>query len=208
MQHSLVSAVRHLVETGSLRLTDDRDLIESSLRGDRGAFETLVNRYKRLVVHIVHRIVSDAPDAEDLYQEIFMRVFEGLPRFRREAKMSTWIGKIAYNTCVNYLHRKREILFCDLPEDARSVEGLSVSRSQQDEQIERKDLAERLENEIQSMPPVFRIILTLYHLQEMTYREIGEVMDLPEGTVKSYLFRARRLLRQRLVAKYEEDDLR
>jgi RNA polymerase sigma-70 factor (ECF subfamily) len=189
-------------------LIEDRDLIESSLRGDQDAFESLVNRYKRLVVHIVHRMIADAVDAEDVYQEIFVKVYEGLPRFRREAKMSTWIGRIAYNTCINHLQKKREVLFGDLLWNDQGAEVLLKSHSSPGEQVERADLAERLETEIRSMPVQFRTILTLYHLQEMSYREIGELMHLPEGTVKSHLFRARKLLRHRLSAKYEEEDLR
>ncbi|KPJ59366.1 MAG: hypothetical protein AMJ46_11565 [Latescibacteria bacterium DG_63] len=189
-------------------MAKDRDLVEGALRGDQGAFERLLNRYKRLVVHIVHRMIANESDAEDAYQEVFMKVYEALPRFRLEAKLSTWIGKIAYNTCINHLNKKRELLFDDLLPDDRPVDSLLKNHSRPDNQVEGADLAKRVEAEIKIMPVQFRTILTLYHLESMSYREIGEVINLPEGTVKSYLFRARKLLKHRLLAKYGEEELR
>ena len=170
--------------------------------------ESLVTRYRPLVTHIVYRTISRRGDAEDVCQEILLRVCQGLPGFRFESKMSTWIARIAYNTCINYSQKKREVLLDDFPGDNHGVETLPETQSRPDERCEQADLAERVEAEIRKLPPQFRAILTLFHLEDMNYREIGEVMNLPEGTVKSYLFRARKQLRQRLMERYEEEDLR
>jgi RNA polymerase sigma factor (sigma-70 family) len=191
-------------------LAEDRELIKKSLSGDGEAFRSLVNRYKRLVVRIVHRMVPNETDAEDVYQEVFTRVYQALPRFRLESKMSTWIGRIAYNTCLNHLSKRREVLFEDLRTEGnagRIEEALLKSHSLPDRQVERTELVELLETEMERMPAQLRTILTLYHSEELSYREIGEIMDLPEGTVKSYLFRARKYLRLRLISAYGEDSL-
>ena len=170
--------------------------------------DSLVTRYRPLVTHIVYRTVARRADAEDVCQEVFLRVCQGLPEFRFESKMSTWIARIAYNTCINHLQKRREVLFGDLPGNDVSVEAAPAPCARPDERAERADLAGLLEAEIRRLPPHFRTILTLFHLGDMSYREIGEVMDLPEGTVKSYLFRARKLLRQRLMRSYGEEELR
>ncbi|UCF78037.1 MAG: sigma-70 family RNA polymerase sigma factor [Candidatus Eiseniibacteriota bacterium] len=188
-------------------MAEDRILIEESLSGDQEAFRSLVNRYGGLVVHIVHRMIRNAADAEDVYQDVFLKVYQALPRFRLESKMSTWIATITYNTCVNHLRKKKEVLLGDLTEENEEGMRLRTDCPSPVERAERVDIAERLETEIGKMPPQFRTVLTLFHLEDMTYREIAQVMNLPEGTVKSHLFRARKLLRRRLAERYGEEEL-
>jgi RNA polymerase sigma factor (sigma-70 family) len=182
-------------------------LVEDMAELDSTTLESLVARYRPLVTHIVYRTVSRRADAEDVCQEVFLRVCQGLPGFRYESKMSTWVARIAYNACINHLQKKREVLLDDLPGNEYGVDGVPASHARPDECSERADLAERLEAEIRKLPPQFRTILTLFHLEDMNYREIGEVMNMPEGTVKSYLFRARKQLRERLIKKYGEEGL-
>lgn len=192
----------------SARLAGSVILVEDMAEGDSTTLESLVTRHRPLVAHIVYRTIGGRADAEDVCQEVFLRVCQGFPGFRCESKASTWIARIAYNTCINYLQKKREVLIDDLPGDDRGVEALPATRMRPDERAQSEDLAGLLEVEIRTLPPHFRTILTLFHLEDMSYGEIGEVMNLPEGTVKSYLFRARRRLRQRLMRKYDEEDLR
>lgn len=192
----------------STSLARGGDLAGDKTERDSATVESLVNRYRPLVTHIVYRTLGGRADAEDVCQEVLLRICQGLQDFRFESKMSTWIARIAYNTCINHLQKKRETLIGDLPGNDRVVEDFRAERALQDEQTVRADLAERLEAEIRTMPEQLRTILTLYHLDDMSYLEIGEVMNLPEGTVKSYLFRARRQLRQKLMRKYNREDFR
>jgi RNA polymerase sigma factor (sigma-70 family) len=188
-------------------LTAHRRLAREILDGNKGAFESLVKEFQAMVVHIVSRMVLDPADREDLYQDVFMKVYQNLADFRFESKLSTWIATIANNTCLNHLRKKRESPLEETFPGIESADQLPGNHVMPDENVERSDLALRLQSEIDRMPPHFRAIVTLYHLEGMSYGEIAEVLNLPEGTVKSHLFRGRRLLKERLARRYRQEDI-
>ncbi|MCK4403569.1 MAG: sigma-70 family RNA polymerase sigma factor [candidate division Zixibacteria bacterium] len=188
-------------------MTDDKLLINKILAGNKKAFQSLVEEYQRLVSHIVFRMVSYSVDREDICQDVFLKVYQNLGGFKFESKLSTWIAKIAYNTCISYLEKKRIPLFDDLSSKNKSLESISDCSIRPDEIVEGREISFLLQTEIEKMPVRFRTILTLYHLDQMSYNQIGQTMGLPQGTVKSYLFRARRLLKENLMAKYQPEDL-
>jgi RNA polymerase sigma factor (sigma-70 family) len=181
--------------------------IEKILAGDKEACQSLVEEYQRLVSHIVFRMVSNQADREDICQDVFLKVYQNLKEFRSESKISTWVAKIAYNTCINYLEKKRLLLWDDVPSQAQTPRSFPERGDRPDCFTEEKELTIHLHREIEKLPVHFRTILTLYHLDGMSYNEIGKITGMPEGTVKSYLFRARRLLKERLSAKYQPEDL-
>ncbi len=180
-------------------------LVERILAGETKAFEELVKDHQRLVGHVVFRIISDPGDREEICQEVFMKVYRNLSRFRGESKLSTWIAKIAYNRCYDYLSAKNLPLADDTFEDV--VPNIPDKNSTPDQKTELKDISDRLKAEINNLPPQARTIITLYHLDELSYAEIGKIMNLPEGTVKSHLFRSRQLLKRRLLSKYDREEL-
>ncbi len=190
---------------------DSRALIEEILGGNHRAFQTFVDRYQRLVSHIVFRMVSNRADREDLCQEVFVKVYHSLSGFQYGSKVSTWIGRIAYNTCVNHLQKRKVPLLDDLrPADDEAHSALDSVADEAvalDTAAENRDLFERVQAEMEFLSPQYRAVLTLYHLDEMTYEEIAEITALPMGTVKSYLFRARQILRDRLRKKYRMEDI-
>ncbi len=186
---------------------DSELLVKKTLAGNKKAFESIIQQHQRLVSHVVFRMVQNPADREDVCQDVFLKVYEGLGGFKFESKLSTWIAKIAYNTCLNYLEKKTVPLFDDLTPEEQSLESFPSRVQGPDRIVEEKEASVLLRSEIDRMPVHYRTILTLYHLDQMSYKEIGETMDLPEGTVKSYLFRARRLLKDRLMAKYQREDL-
>lgn len=188
-------------------LDDERNLVRDILDGDASAFERLVGRYQGLVIHIVYRMITGREEREDLCQEVFMRIYRNLAGFRFQSKLSTWIARVAYNTCMNQLDKKREILLADLWPDLETCDDLSGNAETPDKIAETSDISSRLRTEIDQLPVAYRTILTLYHLDQLTYKEIGRIMDLPEGTVKSHLFRARKQLRARLLSRYRREDL-
>ncbi|MCR4439636.1 MAG: sigma-70 family RNA polymerase sigma factor [bacterium] len=183
------------------------ELVARVLAGDRSAFRLLVEEYEGLVGHIVFRMVKEPEDRQDLCQEVFLRVYRHLPEFRGDCKLSTWIARIAYNSCLNWLQKKRPQLYERSAADGPSLDELPAPHPSPEEAATRQDLRERLEQEIMALATPYRTVLTLYHVEHMSYAEIGRVMGLPQGTIKSYLFRARKRLKDRLLARYEREEL-
>jgi len=188
-------------------LDDSERLVRKIISGNAEAFRVVVDQNKRLVSHIVFRMIRNETDREDLCQDIFIRVYQNLSSFQFKSKLSTWIARIAYNTCGNYLEKKKIPLYEDIASNKVSIESHCDYSAQPDTQAELEDVSIKLRTEIDKLPAQFAAIITLYHLDDMSYREIGSIMNMPEGTVKSYLFRARKLLKDRLLTKYQMEDL-
>jgi RNA polymerase sigma factor (sigma-70 family) len=186
---------------------ESRLLVKKTLAGNKKAFESIIQQHQRLVSHIVFRMVANQAEREDICQDVFVKVYQHLESFQFGSKLSTWIAKIAYNTCLNYLEKKKVLLFDDVSSDDRSMESLPGDTSGPDRLAEEKQTSSLLRKEIRKLPVHYRTIITLYHLDQMSYKEIAETMDLPQGTVKSHLFRARKLLKERLMSKYQPEDL-
>ena len=168
--------------------------------GDRQAFREFIEKYQRLVAAIVFRMVYNAADREDICQNVFLKIFAHIGQFEGGSRISAWIGRIASNTCINHLRKKRLPLYDDIagPEaDLGNIAGDAPTPEQLNEQA---DLSFSLQEEIARLPVHYRLVLTMFHFSEMNYDEIGQALDLPAGTVKSHLFRARRRLRDRLAA--------
>lgn len=188
-------------------MDNERSLVQRILGGDRASFRSIVEEYGGMVSHIVFRMVQDESEREDLAQEVFLRVYQSLDGFEFRSKMSTWIARIAYNTCLNFLGRKRPALLEDEVPDGGGVDAFPSGLPAPDAAAHRVEVAEILEREIQRLPVKHRTALTLYHLHGLSYEEIGEAMGLPDGTVKSYLFRARQELHDRLASLYSREEL-
>jgi RNA polymerase sigma factor (sigma-70 family) len=188
-------------------MTDQKILVEKILAGDRNTFRTLVERHRRLVTHFVFRMIPAGPDREDICQEVFLKVYQNLGRFRFDSSLSTWIGKIARNTCLSFLEKKKLPLYEDLIDENKGFERANNERARPDCSVAEKEIWGILRKEIDRLPAVYKTIVTLYHVDRMSYAEIADIMNMPEGTVKSYLFRARRLMKNRLLSKYQREEL-
>jgi len=188
-------------------MEDNRVLVNKILRGDPAAFQKLVTNHKRLVGQIVFRLISNVTEREDLCQDVFIRVYQNLGQFQFQAKLSTWIARIAYNTCLNFLEKKRLPLYEDHVPDGETVDDCMGEVESPDQWTQNRQMSVHVSEEIDSLPVIYGTIVSLYHLQDMTYAEIGEILSLPDGTVKSYLFRARKMLKERLVARFAQEEL-
>jgi RNA polymerase sigma-70 factor (ECF subfamily) len=189
-------------------LKDSSDeALRSFEKGDRTAFARLMEAHLRLVMHITARMVRNPEDQKDLCQEIFLKVYQNLETFRHESKLSTWIAKIAYHSCLNHLQKKRALFMNDAAAPKRSSDPPDMNGLAPDSEFAEWDANERLHREIAQLPVRYRTVLTLYHLDEMSCKEISQIMSLPEGTVKSHLFRARRLLKEKLLKQYRKEEL-
>lgn len=188
-------------------MEDERNVIEKILAGETGYYRDLIEAHRNLVIHIAFRMVDNSDDREDICQEVFIKAYQNLSGFRHNAKFSTWLGKITYNTCLNYLTKKKVPLYDDIAPEGETIESQPGETSAPDKIASEGNISDILKLEIGSLPTLHRTVLTLYHLDGLSYREIGEVMDLPEGTVKSYLFRARKSLKKRLSGKYRKEEI-
>lgn len=174
----------------------DRELVEAVLRGAPGAFERLVREYQGLCWHIVYRMVRHPEDARDLCQETFLRVHQCLHQYRQESALKSWIGQVAYSIALRHLQRKRIPLYEpaadeEMPSPLENLgDGFDLEQAFGDAQV-----ARRLHTAIDTLPPVQRAVLTLYHLEELGIPEISTITGLASGTIKSHLFRARLRLR-------------
>jgi RNA polymerase sigma factor (sigma-70 family) len=184
-------------------MIDQQDLVRHILDGDKRAFRTLVEQHQRLVGHVVFRMLPMEADREDLCQEVFLRVYQNLGRFRFDAKLSTWIATIAHNCCLDFLAKKRLPLYDDLAVDGEMPEPAAPDSFSPEQITSDGETAGILRREIDHLPPVYKTIVTLYHLDDLSYGEIARIMNMPEGTIKSYLFRARRLLKDRLAVQFQ-----
>ncbi len=178
---------------------DDHALVSRIISGDKQAFRLLIKQHERLVAHMVSRLVDRNEDREELCQDVFLRVYEKIGDFNFQSKLSTWIATIAYRMGINHL-RKKKIELSDIPEDG-SFTAHFISSDDAQESMEDNEIEEMTLKLIDGLPTHYKTILTLYHVDQMNYGEIGEVTGMPEGTVKNYLFRARNLLKEK-VKKY------
>jgi RNA polymerase sigma factor (sigma-70 family) len=187
--------------------SESRLLVAEVLNGKSAAFKILIERHQKLVSHVVFRMVSNRSDREDICQEVFIKVYQNLSGFNYESKLSTWIASIAYNTCINHLEKKRLLLLNDLHQEENALEQYPSHTVTPDSYAETQDIATRVRSEIDKLPVHFRAVVTMYHLNEMSYEEITKATGMPLGTVKSYLFRGRKFLKDRLSEKYQLEDI-
>jgi RNA polymerase sigma-70 factor (ECF subfamily) len=186
-------------------MIDDRALVLKILSGDTQAFAVLINQHQRLVAHMVGRLVKKDEEKEELCQDVFLRVHEKLGAFSFQSKLSTWIATIAYRQAINHL-RKQKMFFSDLPEE-ESFTKKFIEEENPETLHEEDDLDQFIMTLIGQLPPQYKTILTLYHVEGMSYPEICEVTEMPEGTVKNYLFRARNLLKEKVRKHLGKEEL-
>ncbi|MGI4762368.1 MAG: RNA polymerase sigma factor [Janthinobacterium lividum] len=194
----------------------DQQLVAQVLGGDTAAFGQVVQRTEGLVTQLVFKLIRHPADRPDLAQEVYLKVFKNLAGFKFQAKLSTWVGQITYNTCLHYLEKKQLVLLDpaelaphDAGEASRRAPPPPVAGPDYDPEtaLFGQDLAGILGAAIEQLPPLYRTLIALYHQQELSYEEIAQITSLPDGTVKNYLFRARKILKQHLLARHQRDDL-
>ena len=176
-----------------MQAVNERALVERCRSGDEDAFQELVESYKNLVFALIARTVQNRSRAEDLSQEVFLRVHRGLPYFRGEARLSTWIYRIVGNVCV---HGKP--VTASIDGEGGHVEAESPAAGIVDRQFGDIELRDRLEKAITRLPPNYRLVIAGHYLEGMRYEDLAEALQLPLGTVKTQLHRAKQQLRRLL----------
>lgn len=170
----------------------DRKLIELCRGGDRAAQRELVERHQRPVFQVALRILGSREDAADVAQTSFLKVFERLGQYDPEQRLFSWVYRIAVNEAIDHLKRSRR--HDELPEDM-----LSTAAGPEDH-ADNGRLSRALQNGLSSIPDDYRIVLVLRHFSDCSYEEIAVIVGVPEKTVKSRLYGARQMLKERLLA--------
>lgn len=203
------------MKTNKNHLLTDKQLVQNVLQGNNRAFAHIIQLTEKLVASIVLKLIKDPEDQKDLAQDIYLKAYNRLSGFQFHSKLSTWVAQIAYNTCYDYLKKKR-IPIIDMHSNSQeSIEDGSykekneflTDNSDAGFPLLIKERQEILVRAIESLPPLYKTLITLYHQESLSYDEIGTITNLPAGTVKNYLFRARKKMKDILLEQYKKEEL-
>lgn len=185
-------------------MTSESILVKRAKAGDTRAFEALVNQHARYVYTLTNRLLSDAQEAEDLAQETFIRAWRGLEKFRGESQFRTWLYRIATNLCYNRLPSLKQELAALDPDDTLL---LADKAPRAEQQVIRAEQQAELKDVIDTLPESYRLLVILRHVHDLSYAEIAQITDLPLGTVKTGIFRARKMLKERLESVWVKNNV-
>ena len=170
----------------------DHALVKRCLRGDRQALTALIEEYQRPLYNAAYRILGNPEDAADATQAAFLKAFEHLDSYNPKYKFFSWIYRIAVNESINQAKRSRIYQPVD---ESTAESGPGPYR-----QTEHGDTAHQVQEALMALPEHYRTVLVLRHFADRSYREIGDILEIPEKTVKSRIFSARKLMKEQLVA--------
>ena len=174
---------------------DENDLVSRCRAGDDAAFAELVDQYKDLVYGLIYRLTFDRSQVDDLAQDVFLKVHRGLPYFRGEARLSTWIYRIVQNVCSQArAQRVPDVSYDQTSGDRPRLEPAVTDRAARD-----LELRDRLEKAIAQLPESYQMLVAAHYLQGVQYEALAEALNIPLGTVKTHLYRAKRRLRELLT---------
>jgi RNA polymerase sigma-70 factor (ECF subfamily) len=187
----------------NLREFTDGELIVKALSGREDGFEELVRRYQRPITNYVYRMLGNYDASLDVTQEIFIKVYNSMARYCPDYKFSTWLYKISHNAAIDYMRRH------SIHEQSLEVENedgvyqvqFESKRPSPEQERERSEWREEIDTVVKKLPTGYRELIVLRHTQDLSYDEIAEITNLPLGTVKNRLFRAREMMREILVGR-------
>ncbi|HXL75922.1 MAG TPA: RNA polymerase sigma factor RpoE [Burkholderiales bacterium] len=181
----------------------DRQLVARAQRGDKRAFELLVEKYQRKLARLLSRFIRDPAEVEDVTQEAFIKAYRALPAFRGDSAFYTWLYRIGINTAKNYLMAMGRRAPTSTEVEADQAEGFDEGEQLRDintpeSVLLSKEIAETVNSTIEKLPEELRTAIQLREIEGMSYEDIARVMDCPIGTVRSRIFRAREAIAQQL----------
>lgn len=190
------------IALNNIQSLTDAELITKSISGcGEDSFEELVSRYQRPIVSYVYRMLNDYDASLDVTQEVFIKVYKSLERYSSEYKFSTWLYRIAHNAAIDHIRRNSKKLQSLETETQNGTYELQLESPRPTPEQDREQNEWRIEIEvvIKCLPSVYKELIVLRHSKDMSYGEIAEITDLPLGTVKNRLFRAREMMREMFV---------
>jgi RNA polymerase sigma-70 factor, ECF subfamily len=181
----------------------DRQLVERAQRGDKQAFELLVEKYQRKLARLLSRFIRDPAEVEDVTQEAFIKAYRALPAFRGDSAFYTWLYRIGINTAKNYLMAMGRRAPTSTEVEAEEAEGFEEGEQLRDintpeSVLLSNEIAETVNSTIEQLPEELRTAIQLREIEGMSYEDIARVMDCPIGTVRSRIFRAREAIAEQL----------
>lgn len=185
----------------NIKSLTDVELIAKAIRGREDGFEELVRRYQRPITGYVYRMLNDYDASLDVTQEVFIKVYNSLERYSSDYKFSTWLYRIAHNAAIDYMRRNSH--------NSQSLEAQNADGSYQlqiesknptpEQERERTEWRNEIDAVVKCLPTAYRELILLRHSQDLSYDEIAEITELPLGTVKNRLFRAREMMREMFI---------
>lgn len=182
---------------------EDRKLVAAAKKGDNKAFQTLLKKYRKSVYYMLLKMVKNADDAEDLTQEAFAKAFNSIEKFDSKYAFSTWLFRIATNNCIDFIRKKRvQTVSIDTP--VEGDDGSNMRFDVRDEELDpneamlKQQRRRYLNMAIERLPEKYKVLVELRYFRELSYEEVAQELQIPLGTVKAQLFRARELLNQEL----------
>ena len=192
----------------STSLTDE-EIIEKIKDGSVELFEVIVGRYQRKLINYIYRMISDFDSAMELCQEVFIKVFNSLDKYNPSFKFTTWIHRIASNATIDWMRKKKIDAYSldgNDDDDSPSLKQQIPSKDLNPQQnLEMSQLKGRIDGAIEELPFIYRQLIILRHINELSYEEIANTVELPLGTVKNRIFRGREMLKARLTAEMKKE---
>ncbi len=185
--------------------SDNSDLIKQAIEGDESAYRQLLENYRGAIFNLLFKMVRNKEETEDLVQEAFMKAFKALPSFNEEYAFSTWLYKIAINNCIDHMRKKRLKTY-SINKPVQSKDGeldreFPDTSMSPDKELLNEERTLLIEAAIDELPENYKVAIVLRHSKEKSYEEIAELLDIPLGTVKARIFRAREMLKKKLKGK-------
>ena len=184
---------------------EETELIKRAQHGDKASFEELIYRYDRNVLSLAYSYINDQDDAKDIYQEVFLRVFKSLKKFEFRSEFSTWLYRITVNVALTYRTKKSKYSYASLDEEQTDTDGETrfayeaiEDNSASDDRVIGSDISAGIKEAIEKLSPQQKMVFSLKHFEEYKIKEIAEMMNISEGTVKNYLFNATIKMREYL----------
>src|SRR6056297_2513971 len=187
---------------------EDDALVSEALAGREDSYSKLVDKYQKPLYFHIRKMIKEVELVDDLVQEVFMKAFHNLNSYSNEYAFSTWIYRIATNHTIDYLRKKKlQTLSIDQPyktKDGDMEMQLPDESFSTDQPVMKKERKAIVQDAIDDLPEKYRLVIEMRHMEEKTYQEIADILDLPLGTVKDHIFRARELLYKALIDKRDK----
>tara|TARA_B100001564_G_C20593822_1_gene649214 strand:- start:721 stop:1296 length:576 start_codon:yes stop_codon:yes gene_type:complete len=180
--------------TRNIIIKDDDEIIKECLSGNTDSYKNLVDKYQIRIINTCYKYTKNIIDAEDVAQEVFLKAFQNLSSFKSDSKFYSWIYRIAVNTSLNYINSKEKRNEKETISEENCLNSVNLANDSPKEYYQLNELINKIQPLIDNLPDDLRTLIELYEIEDYTYEDISNKLDIPIGTVRSRLHRARNML--------------